>query len=278
MGPDGAGHFVKMVHNGIEYADMQFIAEAYDLLRGAGLEPTPIAEVLREWNTGDLDSFLIQITAEVLAHVDAATGRPFVDMVADAAEQLGTGRWTVQSGLALGVPTNAIAESVFAPSASGHAGLRAAARSACPVPTGERSRTPSSWSRMSGRRYGPPRWPRWPGSGGAGCIIRARLLERVRQAYGDADLPTLLAAPTSPRSSGSPRTAGAGRSRSRRPEGSPSPASPRRWPTTTPGGAIGCRRRWSGAAGLLRRPHLPARDREGVFHKLWSEDRTEQEV
>ena len=124
MGTDGAGHYVKMVHNGIEYADMQFIAEAYDLLRTAGLEPARIAEVFREWNTGDLDSFLIEITAEVLGHVDAATGRPFVDVVADAAEQKGTGRWTVQSALELGVPVNAIAEATFARSASGHARLR----------------------------------------------------------------------------------------------------------------------------------------------------------
>src|SRR5215208_4185986 len=136
MGPDGAGHFVKMVHNGIEYADMQFIAEAYDLLRGAGLEPARIGEVFREWNTGDLDSFLIEITAEVLAHADAATGRPFVDVVADAAEQKGTGRWTVQSALELGVPTNAIAEAVFARSTSGHAGLREAAGSALSGPGG----------------------------------------------------------------------------------------------------------------------------------------------
>ena len=114
MGPDAAGHFVKMVHNGIEYADMQFIAEAYDLLRGAGLEPARIAEVFRDWNTGDLESFLVEITAEVLGHVDAATGKPLVDVIADAAEQKGTGRWTVQSALELGVPVNAIAESVFA--------------------------------------------------------------------------------------------------------------------------------------------------------------------
>ena len=102
MGPDGAGHFVKMVHNGIEYADMQFIAEAYDLLRGAGLEAARIAEAFRTWNTGDLDSFLIQITAEVLGHVDAATGRPFVDVIKDAAGQKGTGKWTVQTALDLG--------------------------------------------------------------------------------------------------------------------------------------------------------------------------------
>ena len=83
VGPDGAGHFVKMVHNGIEYADMQLIAEAYDLLRHlVGQEPAEIAEVFRAWNGGDLESFLIEITAEVLAHVDAETGKPFVDVVA----------------------------------------------------------------------------------------------------------------------------------------------------------------------------------------------------
>jgi 6-phosphogluconate dehydrogenase len=163
MGPDGAGHFVKMVHNGIEYADMQFIAEAYDLLRGAGLEPTPIAEVLREWNTGDLDSFLIQITAEVLAHVDAATGRPFVDMVADAAEQLGTGRWTVQSGLALGVPTNAIAEAVFAPSASGHAGRRPGR----PVPTSSNHRLDTMFTVLSFIQQVRPRGRVAAGRGGS---------------------------------------------------------------------------------------------------------------
>ena len=129
IGPDGAGHFVKMVHNGIEYADMQLIAEAYDLLRRAvGFEPAQAAEVFRRWNTGRLDSYLIEITAEVLAHVDAATGKPFVDIVLDQAEQKGTGRWTVQDALDLGVPVNGIAEAVFARSLSGHADLRQAAR------------------------------------------------------------------------------------------------------------------------------------------------------
>src|SRR3954468_15370109 len=104
IGPDGAGHFVKMVHNGIEYADMQLIAEAYDLLRhGAGLEPAQIAETFRTWNTGELESFLIEITARVLDQVDETTGRPFVDVVLDAAEQKGTGRWTAQDALELGV-------------------------------------------------------------------------------------------------------------------------------------------------------------------------------
>ncbi|MFD9422924.1 MULTISPECIES: NADP-dependent phosphogluconate dehydrogenase [unclassified Streptomyces] len=129
IGPDGAGHFVKMVHNGIEYADMQLIAEAYDLLRAvAGYSPTRIAETFRSWNTGRLDSYLIEITAEVLAHTDAATGRPFVDIVQDRAEQKGTGRWTVQIALDLGVPVSGIAEAVFARSVSGHAALRDASR------------------------------------------------------------------------------------------------------------------------------------------------------
>jgi 6-phosphogluconate dehydrogenase, C-terminal domain len=271
---------------------MQFIAEAHDLLRGAGLEPTPIAEVFREWNTGDLDSFLIQITAEVLAHVDAATGRPFVDVVADAAEQLGTGRRTVQSGLELGVPTNAIAGAVFAPSASGHAGLRAAARSDLSGPDGERSRTPSSWSRTSGRRCGPPRsspmrrgstssappatpttgawtWPRWPGSGGPAASSGPACWSTSARRTATPTSRPCWPPPTSPRSSGSPRTAGAGRSRSRRPEG-PRPRLRlgagllrHRAARSAAGGAA------PAAAGLLRRPHLPAREpRGGLPHAV----------
>jgi 6-phosphogluconate dehydrogenase len=218
MGPDGAGHFVKMVHNGIEYADMQFIAEAYDLLRAAGLEPARIAAVFREWNTGDLDSFLIQITAEVLGQVDAATGKPLVDVIVDAAGQKGTGRWTVQSALELGVPINTIAESVFARSVSAHDRLRTAARAALTGPDGGSADDPvrlvddvrsALWAskviayaqgldhiRAASELFS---WDVdissvakiWRG----GCIIRARLLERIRQAYTDPDLPTLLAAP-----------------------------------------------------------------------------------
>ena len=134
VGPDGAGHFVKMVHNGIEYADMQLIAEAYDLLRtGLGAKPGDISEIFRTWNEGDLESFLIEITADVLAHTDAETGRPFVDVVLDQAEQKGTGRWTVQSALDLGIPITGIAEATFARSLSGHAEQRAAARASFAV-------------------------------------------------------------------------------------------------------------------------------------------------
>ena len=120
IGPDGAGHFVKMVHNGIEYADMQVIGEAYHLLRyAAGMEPAEIAETFREWNSGDLDSYLIEITAEVLAQVDAETGKPLVDVIVDAAGQKGTGRWTVKAALDLGVPVTGIGEAVFARALSG---------------------------------------------------------------------------------------------------------------------------------------------------------------
>jgi 6-phosphogluconate dehydrogenase len=129
IGTDGAGHFVKMVHNGIEYADMQLIAEAYQLLREvAGYTPAEIAEIFREWNKGRLNSYLIEITAEVLAHTDADTGRPFVDIVKDAAEQKGTGRWTVQTALDLGSPVTGIAQATFARVASSRAELRAAYR------------------------------------------------------------------------------------------------------------------------------------------------------
>jgi 6-phosphogluconate dehydrogenase len=104
-----------MVHNGIEYADMQLIAEAYDLLRhGLGLEAGQLAEIFSRWNQGVLESFLIEITAKVLGHVDAATGRPLVDVILDEAEQKGTGRWTAQSALELGVPITVIAEAVLA--------------------------------------------------------------------------------------------------------------------------------------------------------------------
>ncbi|WP_334121583.1 NADP-dependent phosphogluconate dehydrogenase [Glutamicibacter sp.] len=123
---DGAGHFVKMVHNGIEYADMQVIGEAYDLLRSAaGIEPAAQAEIFNEWNQGELSSFLIEITAEVLGHTDAATGQPLVDVIQDSAGQKGTGRWTVQSGLDMGSPVSAIAESVFARSLSSQRDIRA---------------------------------------------------------------------------------------------------------------------------------------------------------
>ena len=126
IGADGAGHFVKMIHNGIEYADMQLIAEAYDLLRqSGGYTPAEIADIFAEWNKGELESYLIEITAEVLKQTDAKTGKPFVDVVLDAAGSKGTGVWTVQTALNLGTPVSGIAEAVFARSLSSQSEQRA---------------------------------------------------------------------------------------------------------------------------------------------------------
>ncbi len=218
IGTDGAGHFVKMVHNGIEYADMQLIAEAYDVLRYAGgLAPAELAGVFREWNSGDLESFLIEITAQVLEHVDAKTGQPFVDVVRDQAEQKGTGRWTVQIALDLGIPVTGIAEAVFARSLSANATQRAATAS-LPGPSGAPAPVESLVDDVrralyaskvvayaqgfdqivaANAEYG---WQVdlatlatiWRG----GCIIRARFLNRIREAYADGkQLPSLLLDP-----------------------------------------------------------------------------------
>ncbi|MDW4908392.1 NADP-dependent phosphogluconate dehydrogenase [Streptomyces sp. ADMS] len=208
VGTDGAGHFVKMVHNGIEYADMQLIGEAYHLLRQVGgYEPARIAEVFRQWNKGRLDSYLMEITAEVLAHTDAATGRPFVDVVADAAGQKGTGRWTVRTALDLGSPVTAIAQATFARAASGQSALRAAYRElpggtswdltayeaerfACLVEhalyASKLIAYDQGWKMIldASAEYG------WDIDLGAiariwrgGCIVRAAFLDRVRAAY-----------------------------------------------------------------------------------------------
>ena len=137
LGPDGAGHFVKMVHNGIEYADMQAIAEAYDLLgRGLGLETERIADRMAEWNRGLLESYLIEITADILRVVDPATGKPLVESILDEAEQKGTGRWTAAVALELGVPAPSIGAAVDARVLSSRRADRLAASGALqgPVP------------------------------------------------------------------------------------------------------------------------------------------------
>jgi 6-phosphogluconate dehydrogenase len=221
VGPDGAGHFVKMVHNGIEYADMQLIAEAYDLLRhGLGTSAESISEIFRTWNTGDLESFLIEITADVLAQQDAATGRAFVDVVLDQAEQKGTGRWTVQSALDLGVPITGIAEATFARALSGHAEQRGPAQKAFGTDVAafdvndrdgfiEDVRRALYASKVVAYAQGFDHIAAgsaefdWDVDRGAmatiwrgGCIIRARFLNRIREAYDDDPaLPSLLVAP-----------------------------------------------------------------------------------
>lgn len=115
IGPDGAGHFVKMVHNGIEYGDMQLISESYFLLKNIlGLSVEELHEVFSEWNKGELDSYLIEITADIFKKFDEETGKALVDVILDKAGQKGTGKWTSQSALDLGVPLPVITESVFA--------------------------------------------------------------------------------------------------------------------------------------------------------------------
>lgn len=220
VGSDGAGHFVKMVHNGIEYADMQLIAEAYDLLRvGAGLHPAAIAEIFREWNRGPLESYLIEITAEVLAHVDEATGKPLVDVIVDQAGSKGTGVWTVQTALALGVPVSGIAEAVFARAVSSQGQQREAAHNLPGPPVGEpvddvagfvedirralyASKIVAYSQGFDAIGEGAKEYS-WSIDRGAvakiwraGCIIRARFLNHIADAYADRpDLPLLLAAP-----------------------------------------------------------------------------------
>ncbi len=115
IGANGAGHYVKMVHNGIEYGDMQMICEAYALLKGLlGLKPAEMGAIFSEWNTGILDSFLIEITADILKQKDPVTKKPFVDIVLDTAGQKGTGKWTSTNALDMGVPAPTVAEAVFA--------------------------------------------------------------------------------------------------------------------------------------------------------------------
>ncbi len=220
VGHDGAGHFVKMIHNGIEYADMQLIAEAYDLIRrGTGKTPAEIADIFAEWNRGELESYLIEITAEVLRQNDADTGKPLVDVILDQAGAKGTGAWTVQTALDLGVPVSGIAEAVFARSVSSKPAQRAAAAS-LPGPDGELNVTDAdafvedvrqalyaskiiAYSQgfdaivAGAEQYG---WDIKKGDIAAiwrgGCIIRAQFLNRITEAYAaDPGLVALVTAP-----------------------------------------------------------------------------------
>ncbi|WP_404311655.1 NADP-dependent phosphogluconate dehydrogenase [Agrococcus terreus] len=220
VGTDGAGHFVKMVHNGIEYADMQLIAEAYDLIRrGTGKSPAEIADIFDAWNGGELESYLIEITAEVLRQVDAETGKPLVDVILDAAGAKGTGAWTVQTALDLGVPVSGIAEAVFARSLSSKLAQREAA-SDLPGPASawtvadpeafvEDVRKALFASKIIAYSQGFDEivaaaeehgWEIQKGEVAriwrAGCIIRARFLNDITSAYAEnPDLPALLLAP-----------------------------------------------------------------------------------
>ncbi|MFC9765862.1 NADP-dependent phosphogluconate dehydrogenase [Rhodococcus jostii] len=220
IGPDGSGHFVKMVHNGIEYADMQLIGEAYNLLGSAlGYDAGKIADVFTDWNGGDLESYLVEITAEVLRQKDAKTGKPLVDVIVDAAEQKGTGRWTVKSALDLGVPVTGIAEAVFARALSGSREQR---KAAVGLASGVLADKPTDAAQFTedirqalyaskvvayaqgfdqiaagSAEYDWDLHPAdlatiWRG----GCIIRARFLNRIKDAYDEnPKLPSLILAP-----------------------------------------------------------------------------------
>src|SRR3954452_16299020 len=220
VGPDGAGHYVKMVHNGIEYADIQLIAEAYDLLTHvAGLDAPAIAKIFEEWNSGDLESFLIEITAKVLGKTDEKTGGPLVDVILDEAQQKGTGTWTAVDALGLGIPLTGITEAVFARGLSTLRAERKAASTALagPNPAASEDRqdlvddirqalyaskvvayaqgfaqmraasTANGWDLDLGAMA-----TIWRG----GCIIRAQFLNRIAEAYAEhGDVQNLLTVP-----------------------------------------------------------------------------------
>ncbi|WCN04511.1 NADP-dependent phosphogluconate dehydrogenase [Streptomyces sp. M92] len=304
VGADGAGHFVKMIHNGIEYADMQLIGEAYDLLRTVGgLRPDAIADVFAEWNRGPLESYLVEITAEILRHVDGATGQPFVDVVLDQAGSKGTGVWTVQNALDLGVPVGGIAEAVFARAVSGKAEQRAAVRR---LTAGSRPRvqqaSPSFAEDVAAALYaskivayaqgfdaitaGADKYgwdihkdriaKIWRG----GCIIRARFLDRIAQAYTEhPDITTLLEAPYFARAVADGEAAWRRVVSTAALSGVPVPgfssalsyydslAAER-----LPAALVQGQRDFFGAHTYRRT------DRNGVFHTLWSRDRSETEA
>ena len=303
IGTDGAGHFVKMVHNGIEYADMQVIGEAYDLLRsGAGIEPADQAKIFTEWNQGELASFLIEITAEVLGHTDAKTGKPLVDVIVDSAGQKGTGRWTVQSALDLGSPTSAIAESVFARGLSSQRDQRAIAQRvlagheqdvALETNFVEDVRQALFASKLVSYAQGLDmltaaskeyNWDLkldeiaslWRG----GCIIRAELLKDITKAYAAADKPeNLLFAPAFTEAIGNALPAWRRVVATAVQLGIPVPVF-----SSSLAYYDGLRRKRLPAAltqGLrdLFGAHTYHRtDAEGTFHTLWGEDRSEVEA
>jgi len=221
IGDNGAGHYVKMVHNGIEYGDMQLICEAYYIMANClGMEADELHEVFSAWNEGDLDSYLIQITADIFSKKDPETGLPLVDVILDKAGQKGTGKWTSQSALDLGVPAPTIAEAVFARCMSGLKEERLAASKQLSGPEPhepgmdrdefvECIRQALYASKVcsyaqgfdlmeeAAREYG---WELdlgrismiWRG----GCIIRARFLQRIKEAFDrDPQLPNLLLDP-----------------------------------------------------------------------------------
>jgi 6-phosphogluconate dehydrogenase len=219
IGPNGAGHYVKMVHNGIEYGDMQLIAESYDLLQNIlGLSVNEMADIFKEWNKGELDSYLIEITADILTRTDdEGTGKPIVDVILDAAGNKGTGKWTSQSSLDLGVPLPLITESVFARYISAYKDERVKASKVLPKPAEfkfegdkfelvEKIRQALYFSKIMSYAQGfaqlrvASKEYDWNLPFGdiakiwrAGCIIRAQFLQKITDAYNvNNDIENLL--------------------------------------------------------------------------------------
>ncbi|MGP7816165.1 NADP-dependent phosphogluconate dehydrogenase [Niallia sp. 01092] len=221
IGPDGAGHYVKMVHNGIEYGDMQLICEAYFIMKNVlGLDAQELHEVFADWNKGELDSYLIEITADIFTKVDEETGKPLVDLILDTAGQKGTGKWTSQSALDLGVPLPMITESVFARFISAIKEERVAASKVLSGPavqafTGDKAafiesvRKALYLSKIISYAQGFAQMKaaseeyNWDLNYGeiamifrGGCIIRAQFLQKIKDAYDrDAGLNNLLLDP-----------------------------------------------------------------------------------
>ena len=221
IGPDGAGHYVKMVHNGIEYGDMQLISESYFLLKHLlGLSAEELHEVFAEWNKGELDSYLIEITADIFKKYDDETGKPMVDIILDKAGNKGTGKWTSQSALDLGVPLPVITESVFARYISALKDERVAASKQIqgpkPVPfTGDKQELIESirkalymskivsYAQGFAQMKAASEQYNWDLQYGdiamifrGGCIIRAQFLQKIKDAYDrDANLNNLLLDP-----------------------------------------------------------------------------------
>jgi 6-phosphogluconate dehydrogenase len=305
VGHDGAGHFVKMVHNGIEYADMQLIAEAYDLIRrGTGKSPAEIADIFAEWNRGELESYLIEITAEVLRQLDGDTGKPLVDVIVDEAGAKGTGAWTVQTALDLGVPVSGIAEATFARSLSSHREQRDVS-GALPGPsTGsftvadheafvEQVRLALYASKIVAYsqgfdeiRAGAAQFG-WNIDLGAisriwrgGCIIRAQFLNRIADAYAaEPALPVLLTAPYFVEALGRAQDAWREIVATSAASGIPAPAFSSSLAyydglraERLPAALIQGQRDFFGAHTYRRV------DKAGTFHTLWSGDRTEVEA
>jgi 6-phosphogluconate dehydrogenase len=305
IGPDGAGHFVKMVHNGIEYADIQLIAETYDFLRqGLGMMPAELASVFRDWNQGELQSYLIEITANVLAKHDDGSRSALVDAIEDRAEQKGTGRWTSESALELGVPLTGITEAVFARMLSSQKADRVKASSilAGPGSGGQTKSDPRlvddvrdalyaskivayaqgfEHLRAGSREFG------WNLDLGAlatiwrgGCIIRAQFLDRIKDAYAESpDLPNLMLAPFFQQALASAQTAWRAVIKSAVDQGVPIPA------FASSLAYYDGYRRARGPANLIQglRDYFGAHgyhrvDRDGTFHTRWAQDGTEVRV